>query len=311
MQPGKDTIDYDSNGFDYRQYWQGRDYELWAEDHALSRLVPRLAPARWFVDFGGAYGRNAVHYLRFAERAVILDYSETNLTNAAEEHAAEVASGRLTLVRCDLNAIPFRDNAFDSAMVIRVLHHLLDAEPALAEMSRTVSGRWLIDVPIKHHVLGLVRGARAGRWRAVRDETPMITGASDEKYVNFSLSAVRRQLEGQGWQVALAASVNNFRRWDYVLPRPTVRLARPVVQRMELAAQRLGRGWWGPSQFLITDRGTVRPPGAPMPPGTALPDRMCCPACRGPLDWAKPTATCPACATEFPRRGPFWDFVPA
>ncbi|MBB5874038.1 SAM-dependent methyltransferase [Allocatelliglobosispora scoriae] len=309
MQAGRETIDYDANGYDYRDYWQGRDYEFWAEDQALSRLVPRLAPARWFVDFGGAYGRNAPHYLRFAQHAVIMDYSATNLTNAAEQHAQAIATGRLSLVRCDLNAIPFRDNAFDSAMVIRVLHHLLDSEPALAEMSRTVSNRWLIDVPIKHHVLGLVRGARARRWREVRDEKPLITGASDEKYVNFSLPAVRRQLEQRGWQVTLAASVNNFRRWDYVLPEPTVKLARPIVHSMELATQRLGRGWWGPSQFLLTDRGTARPPGIPVPADAGLEARMSCPTCKDPLEWTETTATCTGCAVAFNKVGPYWDFV--
>ncbi|MFD0599971.1 hypothetical protein ACFQZ4_52925 [Catellatospora coxensis] len=37
-----DVIDYDANGYDYREYWSGRDYELWAEQRVLRRLVPKL-----------------------------------------------------------------------------------------------------------------------------------------------------------------------------------------------------------------------------------------------------------------------------
>jgi len=306
MQASRETIDYDANGYDYREYWQGREYEQWAEERALQRLIPKLGFARWFADFGGAYGRNAPHYLGRSEHAVILDYSATNLANAAKLHERHVATGKLTLVRCDLNAIPFRDSAFDAAMVVRVLHHLLEADPALAEMSRTISGRWLVDVPIKHHVLGLVRGVRTGTLARIRDAEPLITGESDEKYANFQLAAVRHRLQHLGWQVQLAASVNNFRRWDYVLPKQTVDLARPLVQQMELAAQFVGRGWWGPSQFVLADRGAA---GTPLPVGTSLAERLRCPACHGPLDLTGEGAACASCEVTYPHRDGYWDFA--
>ena len=44
------TIDYDANGYDYQDYWAGRDYERWAEDRVLRRLVPKLGRQRWFAD---------------------------------------------------------------------------------------------------------------------------------------------------------------------------------------------------------------------------------------------------------------------
>src|SRR4051812_26900738 len=160
------TIDYDANDFDYQNYWDGRDYEQWSEDRVLRRLVPRLAPSPWVVDFGGAYGRNAPYYLPMAAHAVILDYSATNLANAARRNAAYAA--KLSLIRCDLNAIPFADFAFDAAIVVRVLHHLPNIDQALAEMGRCVRCRWLVDIPIKHHLLGMVRGAARGTLGDIR-----------------------------------------------------------------------------------------------------------------------------------------------
>ncbi|NUR48238.1 MAG: class I SAM-dependent methyltransferase [Hamadaea sp.] len=305
---GFPTIDYDANGYDYQQYWEGRGYELWAEDRALRRLVPRLGAYRWFVDLGGAYGRNAGYYLPQAERAVILDYSATNLTNAARRHPEAVASGRLGLVRCDLNAIPFADLAFDSAMVVRVLHHLPDVDHALGEMGRIVRAAWLVDVPIKHHLLGLVRGAATGRLRQIWSAEPLITGATDEKYFNFQLDAVRERLTGLGFQTRLGASANNFRRWESRVPEQVARYARPLVQGMEAATQGLGKGWLGPSQFVLATR-----PAAPLSPFTdetaAFTDRMACPECRSALIFSDDSAGCSGCSRSFPKTGPFWDFV--
>src|SRR4029079_978273 len=118
------------------------------------------------------------------------DYSATNLRNAGDRYAAEVAAGRLHLIRCDLYRIPFRDFAFDAAMVVRVLHHLSEVDRGLTEMSRTIGGRWLVDVPIKHHVLGLARGLRSGQLRDVRSPDPVAMGV-EERFWNFQLGAVR------------------------------------------------------------------------------------------------------------------------
>lgn len=299
------TIDYDANDYDYQDYWNGRDYEQWSEDRVLRRLVPRLAPSPWIVDFGGAYGRNAQYYLPLAQHAVIIDYSATNLKNAAKRHAAAVADGKLSLVRCDLNAVPFADAAFDGAIVVRVLHHLPDIDHALAEMGRCVRSKWLVDVPIKHHLLGIVRGAARGELGEVRNAEPLVTGDSDEKYFNFQLDAVRRRLGQLGWNTTLGASANNFRRWESGLPEPMVNAMRPLVQGMEAATQTLGKGWLGPSQFVLATRQT--PPAFGDREG--LSDRLRCPGCTGPLAWTEDSAACTGCSRTFPRTGPFWDFV--
>ena len=178
--------DYDSNNYDYRTYWEGREYELWAEEQVLARLVPRLGRPEWLVDFGGGYGRNARHYHKRARHYVIVDGSATNLRNASVELRADIEAGRAYLVRCDLAALPFRPYAFDAALVVRVLHHLADVDAALAQMAGTVNGRFLIDVPIKHHVLALARS-----WRTARGVDPLCTGTSEYPFWNFRLSAIR------------------------------------------------------------------------------------------------------------------------
>jgi SAM-dependent methyltransferase len=310
---GTEIADYDSNGYDYRTYWDGRDYEQRAEDRALRRLVPRLGRSRWFVDLGGGFGRNAVHYRSRAARYVIVDYSATNLANASTLLADDVAAGRAFLVRADLNALPFADAAFDAAMVVRVLHHLPDLDGALAEMGRVVGGRWLIDVPIKHHVLGLARGAVRREWRAVRGPEPVRTTTGAEPFWNFQLTAVRRLLSRYGWRTRLAGSVNNLRRWNRRLPPWAARVLRPAALTVESLAQRCGTGWWGPNQFVLARRSTpIRRTatttriwhGAP-----AVADVLACPRCTSSLAWFSDVASCTYCPGRYERVDGYWDFT--
>ena len=298
-------VDYDSNGYDYRTYWTGRDYEAWAEDRALHAAIPLLNEPGWLADFGAGFGRNAAHYRNRAGRYVLVDYSATNLHAAAESLAGDIADGRAFLVRADLNRLPFIDGAFDAAMIVRVLHHLPEMEAALAEMGRTVRHRWLLDVPIKHHALGLARAAVHGNLAVARGPAPVSTGTSDTPFWNFQLDAVRGRLQAAGWHTRVIASVNNLRRWDRSLPAPIVRTLTPAARAVETAARYCGRGWWGPSQFVYAERTTPLP--APDMPGFAA--RLICPACRGGLSWTHTTATCRRCFAEYERRGGYWDFT--
>jgi SAM-dependent methyltransferase len=304
----RQIADYDSNDYDYRTYWDGREYERWAEQRALHRLVPLLGTPQWLVDFGGGYGRNARHYRDRARYYVIADGSANNLHAAAEELRGDVAAGRAFLVQCDLNALPFQEYAFDAALVVRVLHHLSDIETGLAQMAAAVGGRFLLDVPIKHHVLALAR-SRA----AISGPAPLRTGTSEYPFWNFRLSTIRASLARSGWHSRPVASVNNLRRWDRRLPVPVVRTLTPAVRLAELGMQRVGRGWWGPSQFLMAQRVPPRRMAVPeVPPGVpALAARMCCPACRGRLAWSPAVATCLTCRTRYPWDGAVWRFSPA
>jgi hypothetical protein len=307
-------VDYDS-GFDYRAFWGNRDYEGWVEARVLQRLLPRLGHAHWFADFGGGFGRNAPSYLAIAERAILVDYSVINLTRASEQLGPGIARGRVHLIRADLAHLPLVDAGVDAAMIVRVLHHFTDVEGCLTEMSRTVAGRWLVDVPIKHHILGRVRGAARGRYREVRGPEPIVTGSTEYPFRTFQLEAVRTCLASAGFRTEILASVNNFRRWDQVLPWVAVKGMRPLVYCLELAAQRLGRGWWGPSQFLVATRTVPQaaalaeaPSGIP----AALADlarRLQCPACRGQLAWSETQAVCAECHRSYAREGAFWDFT--
>lgn len=310
-------VDYDSDGYDYREYWRGRAYEARAEQHALRSVLARMAPAQWLIDLGGGFGRNVPLYLPTAGTAVLVDYSVTNLRAALDLNRRAVEAGRLHLIRSDLHHLPFADLAFDRGIMVRVLHHLPATGAALAEMGRVIRVDWVIDVPIKHHLLARIRSRRGDAPSRIHSPDATVVGTTDHPFVNFNLRAIRHQLEALGWRSDVVASVNNFRRWDRRLPSAVVGGVSPLVHRMEVVAQRLGRGWWGPSQLLRARREAVMAPPASWRVGGAaamaagwshLAARMVCPACRGELAWTAVTAACLRCGQTYPRRHGHWDF---
>ncbi len=126
-------------------------------------------------------------------------------------------------------------------------------------------------------------------------------------------------LAEDGWDSRVVASVNNFRRWDQGLPAWVVSLFRPVIYGLEMVGQRVGMGWWGPSQFIWATWGELRTAQEPMAiqptalcstPWAALAMKMICPICRLPLRWSDDVAHCESCSCVFPRTGLIWDFVP-
>jgi SAM-dependent methyltransferase len=323
----KDThpliADYDADDYDYCSHWKNRAYEQWAESQVLKRLLVRMERPQWLIDFGGGFGRNAVHYCQRAEHAALVDYSLRNLTRAASMCAQEIEAGRLFLIRADLYHLPFIDNAFDAGIIIRVLHHLVEVDDALREMGRVLRQKWLLDVPIKHHML-----ARLCAW--IRRERRQLStwesrrvGTGETPFASFRLEKIEHLLAENGWDSSVVASVNNFRRWDQGLPAWAISFLKPVIYRLELVGQRVGKRWWGPSQFLWATRGqsspkvnpvrespAILPPALCSKPWAALAMKMVCPTCHLPLQWSDDVARCASCLGVFPCAGPIWDFVP-
>lgn len=311
--------DYDSDDYDYRIHWKNRAYEQWAESCALKRLFIGMGSTQWLIDFGGGFGRNAMHYLSHTEHAVLVDYSLGNLTRAASTYSGEIEQGRLFLIRADLYHLPFRDRAFESGLMVRVLHHLTQVEEALREMGRAVSRKWLLDVPIKHHALARLQAGVGKERRQLSSWESRTVGNGETPFVSFHLAKIAHLLEEDGWNSHIAASVNNFRRWDQRLPARAVTLLGPAVYGLELVAQRVGKGWWGPSQFLWATRrepGTAREDTEVQPaslrgtPWAMLATKMSCPICHLPLHWSEDAAYCEPCAGVYQRKGLIWDFVP-
>ena len=126
----------DYEGTSYRaRFWegQGREYEDLAERIALRHLLP--SQGRRIVELGASFGRLADLY-RGYEQVILLDYAKSALREAQERLGR---SERYIYVAADIYHLPLAAGACDTAVTVRVLHHLADIPGALVEIASALA----------------------------------------------------------------------------------------------------------------------------------------------------------------------------
>ncbi len=98
-------------------------------------VVGRLLPERGkrLIDLGCGYGRLTDSYLGRFEQVVLFDGSLSLLRSAQER-----TNGKAIYVFGDLNHLPFREAAFDAALMVRVFQHISNPAHCLAAIQRVL-----------------------------------------------------------------------------------------------------------------------------------------------------------------------------
>ena len=134
-------------------FWPGREYEDRAERLALAHLLPPRG--KRLVEVGAGFGRLADLY-RGYERVVLLDYARSMLADARARLGGDP---RFVFAAADLYNLPLAESAADTAVTVRVLHHVADIPRAFAEIARIVRprGAYVTDFANKRHLKAIVR----------------------------------------------------------------------------------------------------------------------------------------------------------
>jgi ubiquinone/menaquinone biosynthesis C-methylase UbiE len=124
---------------EYHSFWRDSDFAYL--DRMERRLLRGLIDSGdWFIDIGGGYGRLMGLYKDKFAKAVITDYSLSMLEDA---HRFIVRHGirNVFLVAADVHHLPFIDGIFDTAMMIRLIHHVENPAPVIQEVHRILKPR--------------------------------------------------------------------------------------------------------------------------------------------------------------------------
>lgn len=283
---GRDHRICDYEGSDYRaDFWEGRgrDYEDLAERIALRHLMP--APGGRLLDIGAGFGRLSEFYEGYDE-VVLLDYSATGLRQARERLGH---GGRIRYVAASFYEMPFAPDAFDTVLMVRVMHHAEDVAALLGEVARVLrgGGQYVVEFANKRHLKSIARYLLKRQAWSPFDRAPV-----EFVKMNFDFHPgwMEEQLGGAGFHVKQRRTVSHFR-----LP-----LLKRLVPARSLAAldglcQPTGRLWQlTPSVFL---RCTADKAGG----GPAAGELFRCTGCGGgPLEEAPDDVTCAACGRRWP-----------
>jgi len=157
-----DIPDYEN--YDYQAQWADRSIVDRAEKELIVGL---LQGRRECLELGGGFGRiTAALEPSFAD-VVMTDYSSRSLRSA---------NGSLTkamIMRCDIRTLPFRGNSFDSAIAIRVLHHIKDLGQLIGELVRVCRDGAIVVFAVPNPLLSRYQGigqnrkVLVGKWNHV------------------------------------------------------------------------------------------------------------------------------------------------
>jgi ubiquinone/menaquinone biosynthesis C-methylase UbiE len=166
---------------DYRdRFWPGREYEDQCDRIALRALLP--ATGGRLMDVGAGFGRLADEYGGYRE-VVLVDPSDALLDSARERLGSDP---RFTFLSGTAQHLPVADASVDAVVCVRVLHHVGDLRPAIAEFARILrpGGVLVMETANKRNLKAILA------WLMRRRRSSPFRRGS-ERYVDISLLAHR------------------------------------------------------------------------------------------------------------------------
>ena len=296
-------------GSDYQtSFWErgGRAYEDAAEAVALRRLMP--SGGHRLLELGAGAGRNTPRYHGF-EEIILLDYSSTQLRQARNRLGDTGPDGaRLRFIAADIYHLPFRSGVFDTATMIRTLHHMVDPRRALSEVRGALrkDSTFILEYANKRNLKSVLRYAlRRQSWNPFSPEPIEFAPLN----FDFHPATVRAWLQVTGFSVERQLTVSHFRMGLFKRLVPL-----GLLVRMDSLAQRTGDLWqFSPSVFVQT---RARPlPGQPVESapvaGETVNGIFRCPACgQSELPDTPPELVCPSCGKRYPVIDGIYDLRP-
>jgi len=283
---------------DYQSsFWDkgGREYEDRVEAVALKRLLPK--GGRLLLELGAGAGRNTPRYTGY-ERIVLLDYSHTQLEQAQQRLGR---SGKYVYVAADLYRLPFIKGLFDTATMIRVLHHMTDAPKALEQVWNVMQldGTFILEFANKLNLKSMLR-----YWFGRQAWSPFTPEQVEFARLNFDFhpKTVRNWLTNLGFRIEKTLTVSHFRMGILKRTLPT-----PLLVFLDSIFQWTGAIFqWTPSVFVKARGGSRESVPGDRENVLAF---FKCPECgHAPLENNRTYLLCPKCRNKWEIKDGIYDF---
>jgi ubiquinone/menaquinone biosynthesis C-methylase UbiE len=289
--PTPPVCSYEGSNYQETFWDQGtRAYEDASEAVALKRLLP--TKGRLMLELGAGAGRNTPRYSSY-ERVVLLDYSRTQLEQA---HARLGDAERYVYVAADVYRLPFVAGLFDSATMIRTLHHMAEPQLALQSVRRTLQkgAIFILEFANKRNTKSVLRW-----WLRKQSWNPFSRDPVEFAELNFDFhpKAVRQWLCAADFEIKQQLSVSHFR-VGFLKKHIPLRLL--VV--MDSLLQWTGSfAQYSPSVFTRAEATGISPA---VPAGAFF----CCPVCGEVLPEEKRSLECNGCGRTWEYHDGIYDF---
>lgn len=281
--------DYEGSDYKTRFWTSDRRFEDLAERYALQALLPPKGET--LVDIGAGFGRLADLYGGY-RRVVLFDYATSLLKEARKAWGDDP---RFLFVAGDVYRLPFASCSCDTAIMVRVLHHLEEVPTALAHVARILrsNGTFILEFASKRHLKAILRYLlRRQAWSPFTLEPYPFAPL----HFDFHPKWVMQQLRSAGFAVEHVRAVSFLR-----IPWLKRHVPPSLLARVDAWLHRVGGLYpLSPSVFVRGRReGSVAP----------QPFAFRCPRCgHEPLPLRKEAITCPQCGSVWPYEDGIFNF---
>jgi ubiquinone/menaquinone biosynthesis C-methylase UbiE len=263
------VIDYEGSTYS-TEFWTGaREYEDRAERIAIRAMLP--PSGRRLIDIGAGAGRLGDLYLGYDE-VILMDYARSTIVEARDRWGHDP---RFKFVAADLYTLPFGEAAFDSVVMIRVIHHIVDVPRALSNIHATMkpTGVFVFEFANKRNLKAIMRYALRKQTWSPFDQKPI---EFVELNFDFHPDWMKQQLREVGFTVLQARAVSMLRLGALKRLLGAKRLASiDGVLQSPLAPVAVS-----PSMFTLCARSAAGAVYQEKRPGGEV---FACPTCRAPL----------------------------
>jgi len=281
-------------GSDYQEsFWEKGDraYEDAVEAIALKRLLP--STGKWMLELGAGAGRNTPRYGGF-EHVILLDYSTTQLTQA---QARLGRSDRYRYVAADIYHLPFVDGFFDSATMVRTLHHMADAPTALSQVEHVLhtDSTFILEFANKRNLKSIARYLTG---RQKWDPFSLKQVEFEKLNFDFHPRTIRKMLQDLNFKIQKSLTVSHFRmRW--------LKQHIPLNLLVGLDSLLQWNGSWSQYTPSVFVKSTLKSNKPKAKQGTFFK----CPACGSlELDEQNEAVICGKCKRKYPILNGIYDF---
>lgn len=304
-----DISDYDKFGYDYSTYWKNREYENISEHIILEKVFERIPSGTWFLDIGGSYGRLADTYSKRFKHPIILDYSLQTLINNKEVLKEKYPN--IILIAANAYKLPFVDSSIDSALMVRVLHHLNEPEIYFKEIGRILksNGTYIQEFANKVHIKAKLRALLKGNFKFFNTkpyQQPALGSFEGTKeqpsiFLNYHPRHVKKLFKTGNIKIYKRYGCSYLR-----IPVLKKRFKTSLLIKAETFLQKI-LSWTNisPSIFFI---GKSVKEASPEKRFRSLSEILVCPRCKSPLSFSQNTAKCTKCGEIYSKEKDIWDF---
>jgi ubiquinone/menaquinone biosynthesis C-methylase UbiE len=242
--------------YNYRSYWQGREYEHQAEIKALKKLFAQIPhkKTKTLVDIGCGFGRLAPLYNQLFASCFLVEPS-AKLLNQAKRKLAKCPNLDFKQGSWEKLNLPQK---VDVALVVRVAHHIQDIDLAIKNISQHLNedGFLILEFANKINFKIRLKMFFCGRLDFCHNLDPCdrrSPGNINEEtiiFLNHHPQKIIQALEKNGLKVIDKLSVSNFR-WPIlkkIIPTKILLAAEEKLQRP------LAKIDFGPSIFILAKK---------------------------------------------------------